>query len=175
MKEVDMKDTTEASTQQQQQQQPHQHQHQPPLLGAAEQPAPPTTHHGRGHQRSFLALESKGVGPSALPIGGSSCHSREAPPHSPGTGRGLFRFPNPGVASEALIGSLRRRAHATTSKELISTPVGGLRPGECQEWYFLGTETTLENLAVKLLIYTSPECQRAYCVVHIPLLLMTDK
>lgn len=35
--------------------------------------------------------------------------------------------------SEALIGSLRRRAHSKTSKELTSTLVGGLGPGEVEK------------------------------------------
>lgn len=38
----------------------------------------------------------------------------------------------PGVESEALIGLFRRRAHFRTSKEVASTWVGGLGPGEIE-------------------------------------------
>lgn len=121
-------------------------QQQPPLLRTAKQPAPPTTHHCRRHRRSFLALEPEGAGPSALPIGGSSCHSFEASPHSRDQVRVFSASQSPGVEGEALIGSLRRRAYSQTSKDLTSTPGGGPRPGEVEKNKAGSIAAAIENL-----------------------------
>ncbi|XP_053073762.1 uncharacterized protein LOC106975709 [Acinonyx jubatus] len=121
-------------------------QQQPPLLRTAKQPAPPTTHHCRRHRRSFLALEPEGAGPRALPIGGSSCHSFEASPHSRDQVRVFSASQSHGVEGEALIGSLRRRAYSQTSKDLTSTPRGGPGPGEVEKNKAGSIAAAIENL-----------------------------